>query len=502
MPNNSSKGYKFEQIVRAQFKKAGFSSERKVKFDRDTGHKSEYDAELKKDKFKILVSCKFRKKINIRDEVQRYRTIKIQDNYDKVLFVFKGMQIKEGDFKYANKNEIIIWTSKELRYLNEYIKLFKKNTYKFILYSFDLKTDSKNEYSFIPAIEIKQPLGKFYLTKIDYKQLLKLCYVYTRNFFDKHNKGFQRLANSNRIKKIGDYVSTNHSVIPNSVILSSNLKLEYKDGYLKLQNMPFSFSIIDGQHRIFGFIKKKKNKNKNYELPVSIFEKMKMPDQAKIFKKINEEQRKISTSLIISLFEFSDDKKSKDYLRDIIINKLNSENKSPWNGLIDMDGTDPELTTKSAAFKNALDRTLNNKKYFEYLKQNKYSPNFYFKIIFNLSKAIKSTYKDYWVDPIKSKERENFKSPLNHNLGLRILYGLFLSDYLKYIHKEYENKYDLKTLCSKIELYKYGRFKKLLHFIRDYNWKKKDLRGKTGGWPEALEIYKKMKKKIPELKNI
>ncbi|KAA9278725.1 DGQHR domain-containing protein, partial [Escherichia coli] len=184
----------------------------------------------------------------------------------------------------------------------------------------------------LPAIRIEQPLGEFYVVSITAETLLKVCYTIraeilddveeksVSNFGTFINKivGNQRSANTSRLEEIKRYTETVDVSFPNSIILGVNY---HPDGTLvtnederwTIENVGDGFynliipseekmaSIIDGQHRVFGFVN---SRRKDINLLCSVFLDLPLAYHGKIFTNININQRRVDKNLAYNLFQF------------------------------------------------------------------------------------------------------------------------------------------------------------------------------------------------------
>lgn len=184
----------------------------------------------------------------------------------------------------------------------------------------------------MPAIRIEQPLGVFYIVSLPAELLLDTCHSIKvelledsedsdihplGKFFDRI-KGTQRERKANRLEQIKEYSEQVDACFPNSIILGANYDEsgmlvsdpEYRwsveevaDEFFCL-NIPTDrklASIIDGQHRVFGF---KDSKAKKMRLLCSVFIDLPMPYHAQIFTKINTTQKRVDRNLAYNLFQF------------------------------------------------------------------------------------------------------------------------------------------------------------------------------------------------------
>nr|WP_158698858.1 DGQHR domain-containing protein [Cronobacter dublinensis] len=184
----------------------------------------------------------------------------------------------------------------------------------------------------LPAIKIEQPLGDFYVVSIPAEVLLKVCYTIRAEILDGYedesishvgtfiNKivGNQRVTTKSRLDEIKRYTETVDASFPNSIILGVNYSsngtlvtdeavrwdIEQKENgfyYLTIPTEEKLASIIDGQHRVFGFT----NSNcKSMELLCSVYLDLPLAYHGKIFTNININQRRVDKNLAYNLFQF------------------------------------------------------------------------------------------------------------------------------------------------------------------------------------------------------
>jgi DGQHR domain-containing protein len=186
-----------------------------------------------------------------------------------------------------------------------------------------------------------QPIGDFYIGKIDSKTLCDITEFDIRHLV-KENEidnylGIQRRLDPKRVREISEYVRTSDACFPTAVILAVRGECaEYneKTGQLTLSNLPNPEEgqepvlykeiarVLDGQHRIEGlrgFVDRK------FEINVCIFVELDIAEQAYIFATVNLAQTKVNPSLVYDLFDFA---------------KLRSPQKVCHNIAVALDGTE------------------------------------------------------------------------------------------------------------------------------------------------------------------
>lgn len=159
-----------------------------------------------------------------------------------------------------------------------------------------------SEYLTIHAIEVTQPIGKFYICKINPNDLLSMSKVDLLKI-EKGGEisGIQREQNKAKVAQIKKYLKLKNASFPNSIILNTSSDcINYNSTTLDLQikKSETTFSILDGQHRLSGF---SENEQINFELVVSIFVGLQEDQQANLFSTINSTQTKVDPSLNLKL---------------------------------------------------------------------------------------------------------------------------------------------------------------------------------------------------------
>ncbi|ULN65564.1 DGQHR domain-containing protein [Vibrio gigantis] len=185
----------------------------------------------------------------------------------------------------------------------------------------------------VPAIKVSQPLGDFFVVSLSAEFLLKTCYTIKAEILEDSDDsnsiahfgkivnslvGNQRSRTPSRLKEIKRYTETVDASFPNSIILGANYD---NDGhlitsaeqrwdvervtdefyYLVIPSLKKLASIIDGQHRVFGF---EESNAKQTELVCSVYLDLPLAYHARIFTNINMNQRRVDKNLAYNLFQF------------------------------------------------------------------------------------------------------------------------------------------------------------------------------------------------------
>jgi DNA phosphorothioation-associated DGQHR protein 1 len=237
------------------------------------------------------------------------------------------------------------------------------------------------------ALRVTQPLGVYYVTVLPAKVLLDVAFsdrvsAHLKQGDDVYElEGTQRAIQAERLQLITDYINRTDSAFPNSIILAANYRRE--DGRIEEEESDdpsenshrqrrWSVSeqadgchelliptgekiaaIIDGQHRLFGYVKARPQRLE-MNLICAVFLDLPKPFQAQLFATINSTQKPVPKSLTYELFGYNVEEEpeqfwSPDKLAVFITRKLGADPASPLQGRIivapEKDATLTRLTT-------------------------------------------------------------------------------------------------------------------------------------------------------------
>lgn len=232
-----------------------------------------------------------------------------------------------------------------------------------------------------PALQVRQPIGVFYLTIIPASKLLNICFSvpYTRKDADNEGNvedfGTQRGIISQRLKSISRYLQTIEATLPGTIIIAANCENDgtiidpmdershlrwkiidggYGDNVCELvipEERPLA-AIVDGQHRLGGF-KGNDEIARDFMIPCAVFLDLPAPQQASIFATINFNQRPVSKSQTYELFGYNldeepEDSWSPDKLAVFFARKLNADPESPFMNHVKVAAIDDRVLSEIA----------------------------------------------------------------------------------------------------------------------------------------------------------
>ncbi|MDF2180967.1 DGQHR domain-containing protein [Neptuniibacter sp. CAU 1671] len=203
------------------------------------------------------------------------------------------------------------------------------------------------------CLEVRQPIGPFYIGSISSKDLINITYSDVRRIeaeergFERY-LGIQRPLSRKRVNEIADYTNTLDASFPTSVILSipsACANYDESTGMMTLapyfgddgDNIPYSeiAKVIDGQHRIEGL---NGFKGDDFDINVSIFIDLDVSSEAYIFSTVNLAQTKVNRSLVYDLYDLAKSRSPQKLCHNIAV-VLNKEEDSPFYKRIKRLGT-------------------------------------------------------------------------------------------------------------------------------------------------------------------
>lgn len=206
----------------------------------------------------------------------------------------------------------------------------------------------------LPVSRVSQPIGDFYVGRIDARTLIKISYTEIRAFeagTQEKIAGIQREKSEKRIAEIRRYVNLEYATFPTSVIIAVedecaelNAHGDPKDGIFHLTLKPFGEEgdpghipleqlafIIDGQHRVAGLEGLKDGRE--FDVNVSIFVGASKADKAEIFARVNQAQTKVNQSLVVDLASFYEERGPLKFAHEIAL-ALNQDPDGPLHDKI------------------------------------------------------------------------------------------------------------------------------------------------------------------------
>lgn len=227
----------------------------------------------------------------------------------------------------------------------------------------------------IPAARVRQGDLLLYTTSMKVSDLMSDGFysVETLDPEDTESKGYQRLLNRARARKLADYIlkgqDSNDVFLPTSIFLATHNDIEFneKNNTLEIDSsLTGAFSVVDGQHRLEGLrmAMEKDERVLNFEVPVNIAVSLPKIAQMCHFLIVNTTQKSVDKSVeqrilarLSAAFEIEEDLPSlpKWILNTVqkgevdkaikYVDYLNDTTNSPWHKKIHMANAEGDKST-------------------------------------------------------------------------------------------------------------------------------------------------------------
>lgn len=163
---------------------------------------------------------------------------------------------------------------------------------------------------------VRQGAHKFYSLTLPTELLAETCYVVDRE--EDPIDGFQRVLDEKRAKEIANYIDSGLGTIPSSIVLSaqedSDLVYNSSKKSISFKGLNNAFLIIDGQHRVYGFMHAKKA----FRVPVIIYSGLSKRDETRLFIDINSKQKGVPPELLLDIKKLAEyENGQEEFLREM-----------------------------------------------------------------------------------------------------------------------------------------------------------------------------------------
>jgi len=227
----------------------------------------------------------------------------------------RNIEITKENLQIAEQEKIVFLNENDLYYYGKLTKLLKKSAkYQFLSHLFSEEQIGGLELS-VPATRGKMGKNTFYNFLIKPENLMKIAYVSHKASREVEDLDtYQRMLSPKRLRDIAKYVDEGGQFPTNIVVnikSKRNIRFDVKDtignsafGILYLPNSYASCWIIDGQHRLYGYMQSEiaNNSNDKTTLPVLAYEKLSSTKEANLFVDINCKQVRVTRRLLNELY--------------------------------------------------------------------------------------------------------------------------------------------------------------------------------------------------------
>ena len=267
------------------------------------------------------------------EHVHSYQELAKTAHADALLFVVTGHMLEEEQKAYALGRGAFVWSEEELSYYEAVADAIGPFAKYEIIHSFQLKTHEEKDTHKVLAIRLAQPTSssssELFMFTLCPERLLKTCVLYRRA--QGNSAAYQRMLNKKRLPKIQTFVTRPDSLLPTDLIVYLHDKVTVdkiqlkdlkdlekrpitvsneKSGELVVLNIPMEYAsleLIDGQHRLYGFVKTDPATRREFNLVVLGMKGLSQTQRRDAFVAINDNSRRMDPNLVAYLKYTSND---------------------------------------------------------------------------------------------------------------------------------------------------------------------------------------------------
>jgi DGQHR domain-containing protein len=289
------------------------------------------------------------------------------------LLVYTKYKPDPSDVELAEQKRIKVWDEERLRYYEAVVEALGQYAKYELIHSFGLKTAEERNTHTALALRFNQPFAitntEVFLFTVTPEVLLKTCVLYRRA--QGSHAAYQRMLNKNRLRSVANFVRRETALLPTDIIVHLGPKVRVdelsmpeadakgrpitlsRDSNYDLVSLSIpmiyaSLELIDGQHRLYGFIHTEPATQKDFNLVVVGLRALPECQKRETFVAINDNSRRMDPNLVAYL-KYTDDLheccKYPEIMAIYIV--VNLARSSPFQGRIRLlDFGDERLTLK------------------------------------------------------------------------------------------------------------------------------------------------------------
>jgi DGQHR domain-containing protein len=245
---------------------------------------------------------------------------------DGGLLVLTGAPISESDRHYSEQSGIGVWGEEELRYYEALVDAIGWYAKYEIIHSFGIETTEEKSIHNVLALRFHQPYPHsrvdLFMFTVTPEKLLKTCVVYRRA--QGSGDAYQRMVRKARLRSVRKFVTRESALLPPNIIvylsdqvtwtpleipekdasgtvMTLSRRKDYDLGVLGIPLEYASIELIDGQHRLYGFVGAEPATRETFNLSVLGMRGLTVTARRDTFVAINDNSRRVDPNLVAYL---------------------------------------------------------------------------------------------------------------------------------------------------------------------------------------------------------
>jgi DGQHR domain-containing protein len=332
----TDKGAELNQRVWQLFERAGFvtkpnsssPAEEVVKLSPVQHRTLDLLAEIDNLGVKIIGWNKAKKELSesLTVHIHDYEKLRTLTSANGVLFVSTEKEVSADNKRYAEEKGMRVWGKDELSYYETLVDTIGEYAKYEMIHSLGITTSEEKFTHNTLALRIHQPFSNsnqdLFLFTITPDKLLKTSVVYRKA--QRSSDAYQRMVRKERLAKVKTFLTRTNALLPPNVILHFGDKVYWeeiavpdkcKDGtptqltkagdyQLVALRIPLEYAsleLIDGQHRLYGFVHAEPATKQSFNLVVLGMANLSSQVRRDTFVAINDNSRRVDPNLVAYL---------------------------------------------------------------------------------------------------------------------------------------------------------------------------------------------------------
>ncbi len=336
MSAEKDKGAALNERVWKLFERAGFETkpssndpfEESVELSPRQTRTVDLSAVDKKLGVKIIGWNKARRELkeSLTVHIHDYKELQKKATANSVLFVSTGKEVSPTHKRYAEEQGMRVWGEEELRYYEAVVDAIGIYAKYEMIHSFGIETQEEKSIHPVFALRFHQPHSNsetnLFLFTIPPEKLLRTCVIFRRA--QGSGDTYQRMVRKDRLQRFKKFITQPNEILPPNIIVNFTERANWrplkisptyengqpivlaraKDCELGVLSIPMKYAsleLIDGQHRLYGFVGTEPATKENFNLVVLGLECLPFDKRRGTFVAINDNSRRVDPNLVAFL---------------------------------------------------------------------------------------------------------------------------------------------------------------------------------------------------------
>ncbi len=259
-------------------------------------------------------------------DINDYKELMRVAKANTVLFVTSETEVSEENKEYARQNGMTVWGSREIDYYSALVGTQKGFAKYEIMNALGIETEEQKDVHHVLALRFHQPLEDsatdLFVFPINPERLLKTCAIFRKA--QGSASAYQRMLRRDRVQSVLKFIRKDDAILPTNIIVNLGENVSWDEipiperdvagkpvvlsreslcdpVVLKIPLKYASLELIDGQHRLYGFLEADLATRQTFTLAVVGIAQLPFEKRRDTFVAINDNSRRMDPNLVAFL---------------------------------------------------------------------------------------------------------------------------------------------------------------------------------------------------------